>query len=253
MRQPSRTRPAPRWSSTPRSWTEQTAGRTRQRLATDKAGDKQSHYIWDMTFDAAGRLYIATGGPGAVYRVDPAKPGAKPELFFKSDEAHIRCAGVGRERQPDRRLGRLRAGLSHQSRRARATCSLKLRGARLPRLPWAPTEPSTRPAWATRATIRCRRCPCRAAGSVTITIVQPGSLQAANTSTSVPEGSEIYALAARRPGAAQALGRQGRDCLCAGRAAGRPAGADRQSRPHLPHSRTTAATPTSRTWKRSRA
>ena len=23
-----------------------------------------------MTFDAAGRLYIATGGPGAIYRVD---------------------------------------------------------------------------------------------------------------------------------------------------------------------------------------
>jgi hypothetical protein len=31
-------------------------------------------------------------------------------------------------------------------------------------------------------------------GSVTITIVQPGSLQAANTSASIPEGSEIYAL-----------------------------------------------------------
>ena len=44
-----------------------------------------------LTFDSAGRLYIATGNPGAVYRVDPAKPGAPPELFFKSDEAHIRA------------------------------------------------------------------------------------------------------------------------------------------------------------------
>ena len=44
-----------------------------------------------MTFDAAGRLYIAAGGPGAVYRVDPAKPDAKPEAFFKSDEQHIRA------------------------------------------------------------------------------------------------------------------------------------------------------------------
>ena len=38
--------------------------------------EPKSHYIWDMTFDAAGRLYIATGGPGMVYRVDVAKPGA---------------------------------------------------------------------------------------------------------------------------------------------------------------------------------
>ena len=43
-----------------------------------------------MTFDASGRLYIATGGPGAVYRVDLSRPDAKPELFFKSDEQHIR-------------------------------------------------------------------------------------------------------------------------------------------------------------------
>ncbi|HEV2215356.1 MAG TPA: hypothetical protein VGR64_08715, partial [Terracidiphilus sp.] len=30
-----------------------------------KADDKGSHYIWAMTFDAEGRLYIATGGPAA--------------------------------------------------------------------------------------------------------------------------------------------------------------------------------------------
>src|SRR5208282_3985350 len=51
----------------------------------------QSRYIWALTLDAAGRLYIATGNPGAIYRVDPAKPGAAPELSFKSDEAHIRA------------------------------------------------------------------------------------------------------------------------------------------------------------------
>ena len=36
-------------------------------------------------------MYIATGGPAAIYRVDLSQPGAKPELFFKSDEQHIRC------------------------------------------------------------------------------------------------------------------------------------------------------------------
>jgi hypothetical protein len=35
-------------------------------------------------------------------------------------------------------------------------------------------------------------------GAVTITIVQPGSLQAANQSTSLPEGTEIYALKENR-------------------------------------------------------
>ncbi len=55
------------------------------------APSAQSHYIWDLTFDSAGRLYIATGNPGAVYRVDLTKPSAAPELFFKSDEAHIRA------------------------------------------------------------------------------------------------------------------------------------------------------------------
>ncbi len=36
--------------------------------------------------------------------------------------------------------------------------------------------------------------PVQGIGSVTITIVQPESLQAANTSASVPEGTDIYAL-----------------------------------------------------------
>ena len=60
---------------------------------TEKAAGKQdgeSHYVWDLTFDQQGRLYIATGGPGAVYRIDPTRPSAPPEEFFKSDEQHIR-------------------------------------------------------------------------------------------------------------------------------------------------------------------
>jgi hypothetical protein len=40
--------------------------------------------------------------------------------------------------------------------------------------------------------------PVQGVGSVTVTIVQPGSLQAANASSSLPEGTEIYALAEGR-------------------------------------------------------
>src|SRR5450432_2145443 len=54
--------------------------------------DAKPKYVWDLAFDAAGSLYIAAGGPAAVYRVPLAgAPGGKPELFFQSDEPHIRC------------------------------------------------------------------------------------------------------------------------------------------------------------------
>lgn len=48
-------------------------------------------YIWDLAFDREGRLYIATGGPAAIYRVDLKNPAAQPEKFFSSSEQHIRC------------------------------------------------------------------------------------------------------------------------------------------------------------------
>jgi hypothetical protein len=48
-------------------------------------------YIWDLTLDKAGNLYIATGDHGEIYRVT-----AKGEhsVFFKSDETHIRALTV---------------------------------------------------------------------------------------------------------------------------------------------------------------
>jgi hypothetical protein len=69
-------------------------GKSSEAKHDDDKSDAKSHYIWDLTFDTAGRLYIATGGPGAVYRIDPSKPGTRPEEFFKSDEAHIRCLAL---------------------------------------------------------------------------------------------------------------------------------------------------------------
>ncbi len=49
--------------------------------------DPKTKYIWDMAFDNDGRLYIATGDNGEIYRVEKTGQGA---VFFKSDEAHIR-------------------------------------------------------------------------------------------------------------------------------------------------------------------
>jgi hypothetical protein len=164
--------------------------------ADDAAADKsdaKSHYIWDLTFDAAGRLYIATGGPGAVYRVDAGKAGSKPELFFKSDEQHIRTLAWDAK-------GNLIAGSDGSGLVYRISPEGK--GYVLFE---APRREITSVAVGADGTIYAASVgdkshnplpplPVQGIGAVTITIVQPGSLQAANASTSVPEGTEIYAI-----------------------------------------------------------
>ncbi len=50
--------------------------------------DPKTKYIWDMAFDSQGRLYIATGDRGEIYRVEKTGQGG---VFFKSDEGHIRA------------------------------------------------------------------------------------------------------------------------------------------------------------------
>ena len=160
---------------------------------TDKT-DKKSHYIWEMSFDAAGRLYIATGGPGAIYRVDVTKPGAKPELFFKSDEEHIRSLAWDAK-------GNLIAGSDGSGLVYRISPEGK--GYVLFE---APRREITSVAVAANGTIYAASVgdkshnplpplPVQGTATMTMTIVQPGSMQAANTSAAVPEGSEIYALA----------------------------------------------------------
>jgi hypothetical protein len=153
----------------------------------------QSHYIWDLTFDSAGRLYIATGNPGAVYRVDPAKSGASPELFFKSDEAHIRTQAWDAK-------GNLIAGSDGSGLVYRIDSNGK--GYVLFE---APRREITSVAIGANGTIyaacvgdKSRNplppLPVQGTSSITITVVQPQSVQAANASASVPEGTEIFAL-----------------------------------------------------------
>ena len=157
--------------------------------------DTKSHYIWDLTFDASGRLYIATGGSGAVYRVDRTKQGAKPELFFKCDEEHIRSLAWDAK-------GNLIAGSDGSGLVYRIDPQGK--GYVLFE---APKREITAVAVSADGTIYAASAgdkshnplpplPVQGVGSITITVVQPGSLTAANTSVSVPEGSEIYALTA---------------------------------------------------------
>ena len=163
----------------------------------DKA-EKKSHYIWEMTFDAAGRLYIATGGPGAIYRVDPTKKGDAPQLFFKSDEQHIRSLAWDAK-------GNLIAGSDGSGLVYRISLDKTGPEGKGYVLFEAPRREITAVAVAANGTIYAASVgdkshnplpplPVQGTGSLSITIVQPGSMQAANASASVPEGSEIYAL-----------------------------------------------------------
>jgi sugar lactone lactonase YvrE len=53
--------------------------------------DPGTKYIWDLTFDGAGNLYVATGDRGEIYKVTPK---GDHSVFFKSDEAHIRVLAL---------------------------------------------------------------------------------------------------------------------------------------------------------------
>ena len=50
--------------------------------------DPKTKYIWSLALDRQGRLYLATGDRGEIYRVETNGTGA---VFFKSDEAQIRA------------------------------------------------------------------------------------------------------------------------------------------------------------------
>ena len=51
-------------------------------------------YLWALASDGKGSLYLATGAPAAIYRIRINQPNAKPELFFHSDDQHIRSLAV---------------------------------------------------------------------------------------------------------------------------------------------------------------
>jgi sugar lactone lactonase YvrE len=53
--------------------------------------DPGTKYIWDLTFDSSGNLYVATGDRGEIYKVTPK---GDHTVFFKSDEAHIRVLAL---------------------------------------------------------------------------------------------------------------------------------------------------------------
>jgi hypothetical protein len=171
-------------------------GKTEVKPDDDKDPNRKetkTRYIWDLTLDSQGRLYIATGGPGAVYRVDPARPVAPEKPYFKSDEQHIRSLAWDAK-------GNLIAGSDGSGLVYRINPEGK--GYVLFE---APRREITSVAVGANGTIYAASVgdksrnplpplPVQGTGMVTFTVVQPGSLQVANQSISAPEGTEIYAI-----------------------------------------------------------
>ena len=90
-------------------------------FATETFFDPKTKYIWDMAFDAQGRLYIATGDNGEIYRVEKSGQGA---VFFKSDEAHMRVLAFDPKGNLIAGSDGSGAGLSHHAR-GRGLCALQ--------------------------------------------------------------------------------------------------------------------------------
>lgn len=179
--------------------------------ATDKKNDETAQlvfdpskteekpkYIWDMAFDAEGRLYLAAGVPAGIYRINPAEPAAKPELFFKSDEPNIRA--IAFDSQGNLIAGSEGSGLVYRIDKQGKGFILYD----------APKREITAVAVDSDGTIYAANTgekshnplpplPVQGITVGTITILQPGSIHNFTSSGVITDGSDIYVL---KPGAA---------------------------------------------------
>jgi len=167
-----------------------------EKNADDKTAAKEpakTRYVWDMTFDKSGRLYIATGGPGSVYRVDTSKPDAAPELFFKSDEQHVRV--LAWDKSGNLIAGTDGSGLVYRiSPEGKGYVMFEAPRREIPAIAVGANGTIYAASVGDKTRNPLPPLPVQGTGVVTFTVMQPGSLQAANASVSAPEGTEVYAL-----------------------------------------------------------
>lgn len=157
--------------------------------------EEKPKYIWDLALDGAGRLYIATGGPAAIYRVDPARSGQKPERFFKSDEQHIRALAF--DRSGNLIAGSDGSGLIYRiDRNGKGYVLFDAPKNEITSLTVADDGTIYASGVGGKGQTTLPPLPVQGQPSVTttISIVQPGSVQAFNGNTVIPDGSEVYAL-----------------------------------------------------------
>jgi len=170
------------------------AATTARNVATAKSAD-QARYIWDLAFDSQGALYIATGGPAAIYRVNVSTDTPHAELFFESDEQHIRCLLF----EPNGnliagsdggglvyRIGKDGKGLViFDTPKREVTALAESTDGRLYVAAVGEKTKSSLPPLPVQGI---------AVATATITIVTPGSVQASSSNGLIPDGSEVDEL-----------------------------------------------------------
>jgi WD40 repeat protein len=151
-------------------------------------------YVWNMAFDHEGRLYIATGGPAGIYRISQ---GQKPELFFKSDEQHIRT--IAFDAAGNLIAGSDGTGLVYRiDKSGKGYVIYDAPKREITSVAISPQGVIYAAAVGEKGHTSLPPLPVQGntAVTATITIVQPGSVQAFNGNTVIPDGSEIYEIAA---------------------------------------------------------
>lgn len=154
-------------------------------------------YVWDLAFDAEGRLYIATGGAAdgtsGIYRVD-VKSGGKPELFFKSDEQHILTMAF--DAAGDLIAGSDGTGLVYRiDKSGKGYIVFDATKSEITSIAVGPNGAIYAAAVGEKGRNTLPPLPVTGTATVTIKVVQPGSVNALSGNTVVPDGSEIDEIA----------------------------------------------------------
>jgi hypothetical protein len=158
--------------------------------------EEKPKYLWDLAVGKGGEVYVAAGAPAVVYRV-PAGAG-KAEVLFKTADQHIRCLLLA----PDGTLwaGSDGSGVIYKfaTGAAEAKPFAVYAAGRREITSLAMDAAGNVYAAGVGAKGRTALPPLPVTGSVgvSITFVQPGSSTAAGANTLVPDGSEIYRIAA---------------------------------------------------------
>jgi hypothetical protein len=164
--------------------------------------EEKPKYLWDLAVGKGGEVYVAAGAPAIVYRV-PAG-GGKAEVLFKTADQHIRCLLLGAD-------GTLWAGSDGSGVIYKFAAGAKFAAGTAGAKPFAVYSAGRKEITAlamdaagnlyaagvgTRAHTPLPPLPVTGNVGVSITFVQPGSSTAAGANTLVPDGSEIYKIAA---------------------------------------------------------
>ena len=153
-------------------------------------------YLWALASDGKGSLYLGTGAPAAIYRIRTNQPNAKPELFFHSDDQHIRSLAIAADGTvyagsdgngvlyritPDGKAFALYAAAKREITSLAVDAQGNVYAAAIgskagPNLPPLPVQGNI-------------------AVTASITFIQAGA-QASNGNTLAPDGSDIFRIAA---------------------------------------------------------